>query len=235
MNGIDLVVAGHRRRRRTGGRGMRPSESGGAALGRRRRGSVDAERRASSPAVRAWARTSAAVRRPPAPVAAMSAGSSWCSSSSRRTTGERKAADPVVVPVGWRAAASGGRRRFGALRVGTGSRPVPELGRHRRRGRRCDGGLVGPGRADGVTGTVTDSGQRGSDRHGVALGDQDLVQHARRRGRDLGVDLVGRDLQQRLVDLDVVADRLQPTRHGALGDGFAQLRHADRRDRAFPL
>jgi hypothetical protein len=45
--------------------------------------------------------------------------------------------------------------------------------------------------------------------------------------RDLGVDLVGGDLEQRLVDLDGVADLLQPAGDGAFGDALAQLRKCD--------
>ena len=45
--------------------------------------------------------------------------------------------------------------------------------------------------------------------------------------RHLGVDLVGRDLEQRLVGLDLLADLLQPLRDRPLGDGDAHLRHDD--------
>ena len=55
------------------------------------------------------------------------------------------------------------------------------------------------------------------------LGDPDLDQDAARRSRDLGVDLVGGDLDQRLVRFDGVADLLEPARDGALGDRLAQL------------
>ena len=39
---------------------------------------------------------------------------------------------------------------------------------------------------------------------------------------NLGVDLVGRHLNERLVDGDGVANVLEPARHGALGDGLAE-------------
>ena len=41
---------------------------------------------------------------------------------------------------------------------------------------------------------------------------------------DLGVDFVGRYLEQRLVRLDPVADLLEPTADGALSDALAQCR-----------
>src|SRR5699024_7336841 len=44
-------------------------------------------------------------------------------------------------------------------------------------------------------------------------------------GGDLGVDLVGRDLEQGLVDVDGLAHRLEPAGDGALGDGLAQCGH----------
>ena len=72
---------------------------------------------------------------------------------------------------------------------------------------------------------VTDDREVGADRHRVVLLDEDLLQRAGHRRGDLGVDLVGRDLEQRLVDLDAVADTLQPARHGPFGDGLAERRH----------
>jgi hypothetical protein len=45
--------------------------------------------------------------------------------------------------------------------------------------------------------------------------------------RHLGVDLVGRDLEQRLVGLDMLALGLQPLRDRPLGHGDAHLRHDD--------
>ena len=74
-------------------------------------------------------------------------------------------------------------------------------------------------------GRVADHREVGADRHGVVLLDEDLLQRPCHRGRDLGVDLVGRDLEQRLVDLHAVAHTLQPPRHGSLGDGLAERRH----------
>ncbi|MDQ0944048.1 hypothetical protein QFZ67_005753 [Streptomyces sp. V1I1] len=44
------------------------------------------------------------------------------------------------------------------------------------------------------------------------------------RGRDLGVDLVGRHLEQGLVGLDSLALGLQPARDSALGDALAERR-----------
>ena len=45
--------------------------------------------------------------------------------------------------------------------------------------------------------------------------------------RNLGVDLVGRDLDQRLVGLDPVADLLQPTQDRAFGNRLPHLGHGD--------
>ncbi len=135
----------------------------------------------------------------------------------------------------------GSRRRLGGGRGLGGRRLRAPLGRcgrlldRLRRGGRCRlrGGLFGRGRCrDGLLvrcgrrlGAVTDHGEVGADSRGVVLLDQDLHQHAGDRRRDLGVDLVGRDLEQRLVDGHLVAHILQPARHGAFGDGLAQRRH----------
>ena len=65
------------------------------------------------------------------------------------------------------------------------------------------------------------------DLDGLAFLDEDLAEDAARVRGDLGVDLVGRDLEQRLVGLDRVADVLQPLRHRSLRDGDAHLGHDD--------
>ena len=57
-----------------------------------------------------------------------------------------------------------------------------------------------------------DLGQLRPDLDGLALLDEDLRHRARRGARHLGVDLVGRDLEQRLVGLDRLALLLQPLR-----------------------
>ncbi len=87
------------------------------------------------------------------------------------------------------------------------------------------GGLGGRGGvATTGTGAVTDDGEGGADLDGLVLLDQDLLEHAGDRRGDLRVDLVGRDLQQGLVDGDGVADGLEPSSDGALGDGLAECR-----------
>ena len=64
-------------------------------------------------------------------------------------------------------------------------------------------------------------------RYRLAFHDDDLREHAPRRRRNLGVHLVGGDLEDRLVALHLVADLLQPLRQRALGDRFAHLGHDD--------
>src|SRR6266545_4494594 len=72
-----------------------------------------------------------------------------------------------------------------------------------------------------------DDGQLGADLDGLVLLDLDRLQDAGHRGGDLGVDLVGGHLEQRLVRLDPVALLLQPAGDGALGDRLAELGHPD--------
>ncbi len=55
----------------------------------------------------------------------------------------------------------------------------------------------------------------------------ELLDGAGDGGGDLGVDLVGGDLDECLVDLDLVADLDEPGGDDALGDGLAQLRELD--------
>ena len=65
------------------------------------------------------------------------------------------------------------------------------------------------------------------DGDGLPLLVADLQQRARGRAGDLGVDLVGRDLEQRLVALHLVAHLHQPAGDGALGDRLPHLGHHD--------
>ena len=74
---------------------------------------------------------------------------------------------------------------------------------------------------------AADDGDDGVDRDGLAFGDLDLGEGAGGGRGDLGVDLVGGDLEERLVALDRVADLLEPLGDGALEDGLAHLRHQD--------
>jgi hypothetical protein len=104
-------------------------------------------------------------------------------------------------------------------RSSIGGRLRGRLGRRRRRG-----GLV---RGATVRDLSADPAEQRPDLDGLALLDEDLGEDARARARHLGIDLVGRDLEQRLVGLDVVADRLEPLRHRPFGDGDSHLRHDD--------
>ena len=72
---------------------------------------------------------------------------------------------------------------------------------------------------------AADHGDDGVDRDGAAFGHLDLGERAGDGRRNLGVNFVGRDLEDRLVALDGVADLLEPLGDGALGDGLAHLRH----------
>jgi hypothetical protein len=74
---------------------------------------------------------------------------------------------------------------------------------------------------------VSDERDRGADLDGLTLGDENLLDGSRRARRNLGVDLVGRDLDDVLVGLDRVALLLEPLGDGALDDGLAELRHLD--------
>ena len=97
---------------------------------------------------------------------------------------------------------------------------------------------LGVGAAAGAGGgrlAVADDRQAGADLDGLALGHDDLGQHAAGRRRDLGVDLVGRHLEERLVPLDLVADRLHPSGDRPLGDGLAELRHRHVRQGGAPF
>jgi hypothetical protein len=83
-----------------------------------------------------------------------------------------------------------------------------------RRSRRC--------RRDG---RARQDREAGAHHDGIALRHEDLGDHAGGRSRHLAVDLVGRHLEQRLVDLHPVTHVLQPAGDRGLGDRLAQLGH----------
>ena len=93
---------------------------------------------------------------------------------------------------------------------------------------RCVVGRCGPG-------TVADHRQLHADLDRLAFGDEDLAEHARGRRGHLGVDLVGRDLEERLVPLDRVADCFHPARDRSFGHRLAELRHHHVSQRAVPF
>ena len=119
----------------------------------------------------------------------------------RRRIGSRS-----VRPVG---AGFGGRSRCRGL-FGRGGFLL------RRRGlSRCAAGLL----------LGLDHGDLGVVRDGGAFLGEDLLEHARERRRHLGVDLVGDDLEERLVLRDRIARLLQPLADRPLGHALAELGH----------
>jgi hypothetical protein len=80
---------------------------------------------------------------------------------------------------------------------------------------------------NGVRRLGLDPGDRGADFYRLALDRENLDQDARSRRRYVGIDLIGGDLEDRLVALDFVAHVLEPFRNGPLGDRLAHLGHDD--------
>jgi hypothetical protein len=78
---------------------------------------------------------------------------------------------------------------------------------------------------------VSDDGEHGADGSGFTFGYSDLSEEPCGCGWHLGVHLVGRHFEERLVRFDAVADPLQPAGDGALGHGFTELGHGDVHDR----
>ena len=128
-----------------------------------------------------------------------------------------------------RSRSSGGGRSFGSSRCGCG-----RLRSFRFRGSRCGcrsllrrfclGWRSRSSRARSVRVNQRDDGLN---RHGLAFIDLDFFQYAGGGRRNLGVHLVGGNLEERLVALDFIARLLQPLRDGAFENAFAHLGHDD--------
>ena len=188
------------------------------------------------------------VTRPASPEPGIALRSRLCSAAIFRTSGvdRRRSRSSALSPPLRRGSRqrrdSGPERRAVAGRDGRERARACRTARSaaRRSGRRGRARGAGPGGRRGRRGRCRGRGRRRS-RHGarlgldlrhdglhrdrLALGHQDLRQHARRGRGNLGVHLVGADLEDRLVALDRVAHLLHPPREGALGDGLAHLRH----------
>jgi hypothetical protein len=124
----------------------------------------------------------------------------------------------------------GGRRNGSRIRGRRGGgRSGSRLGRCRGSGSRSRRSRRRRGRL------VADDGQTDADFHGLALGNKDLGQYAGGRRRHLGVDLVRRYFEERLVTGDRVADGLHPPSDCSLSHRLAQLRHRDVSQRAIPF
>ena len=121
-----------------------------------------------------------------------------------------------------------GRSRSRSRGGGRRDRSLVGVGRaiRRRRGTGRCGRLHGAGRRGGFSFvTRVDDRDLGVVRHRGAFLGQDLGEDALERRRDLGVDLVGDDLEERLVLVDVVAGLLEPFPDRALGDALTELGH----------
>ena len=240
---VQLLVASAGNQRLGGGRGGR-----GGGSGRRRRGRCRLRRGrggrrslttagssgggakwgtsctcgASWPPLSMNACTSFLVTRPPRPVPSIWLTSSRCSASIRATTGEMKVRPDSSSWPFWSPPAAGRRRRCGHRL------------RRLRRGRRLLGVAAAPSAAGAGDGSAGLAAVAAGD-HGDAGVDGTVSPSLARISRTmpvdgrghLGVDLVGRDLDDRLVGLDAVTDLLRPAGDRALGHAHAHLGHHD--------
>ena len=82
----------------------------------------------------------------------------------------------------------------------------------------------GVGRSGGCP-VLIDDRKLGADGDGLVLGHGNAAQDAGNRRRDLGIHLVGRDLEKWLVRLNVLTLPLEPTSDCALSDALTELWH----------
>ena len=83
--------------------------------------------------------------------------------------------------------------------------------------------------SDGYIRRATNRGHDAMDRHRLAFLGRDLGQDAGCRRRNFGVNLVGGNLEQRLVALDELTGLLEPADDGPFGDRLPHLGHQDGR------
>ena len=141
-------------------------------------------------------------------------------SNERRRLGAQPILERAPVSVRWRGL------RAGAAAMAQTRRP--SLARTAARPRRAAGaGAAAAGAADGCIHVSLEARDDGLHGDRLAFGDENLGEHAGRRCRNLGVDLVRRDLEHRLVALHLIADLLQPFRQRAFRNRFAHLGHDD--------
>ena len=216
-----------RRRRRLGAERVRGRRGRGASAAPAGRCGARRRRRCCAPPDSTNARMSFFVTRPPAAgagdLARVDAVLRRDPRDDRRD--ERLA---VAVAAARRGGRSGAADGSGAAAPGVSARRrsfgSAAASRRRLGGRRL--GLGAPARRASPA-AAADLAELRPDVDGLAFLDEDLRQRPGRRARHLGVDLVGRDLEQRLVGLDVLALLLEPARDRALRDGHAHLRHHD--------
>ena len=162
---------------------------------------------------------------PPAAGAGGGAGAAGCAAAGGAGAA-RRGGGAARAPARGGAALRAGRRRR-PPRSGAAAAPA------RRRGGAAAGARRRLGRGRGRRGVggggalIADHGDHRADIDRLALGDPDLGHDAGDRRRHLGVDLVGGDLEQRLVGGDRVADLLEPLRDRALGDRLTELWERD--------
>ncbi len=106
---------------------------------------------------------------------------------------------------------------------GRGRRACANGGKSRRWGGSGDRGCGGGGRGSGGGAEpLADAAEHGAGSDGVAILGDDFRQDAGGRRVDFERDLVGFELDQRLVGLDGVAGFFEPAADGRFGNGFAE-------------
>ena len=111
-------------------------------------------------------------------------------------------------------------RRFGAALAGAARASAPRPAWPAAAARRLP-------RASAAAAPSRDLAEQRADRDGLAVLDRDLGEHAGGRRRHFERDLVGFQLDQRLVDRDGFARLLEPFADGRFGDRFAKRGDAD--------
>ena len=175
------------------------------------------------------------VTRPAMPVPWICEMSTLCSLAILRTSGDERCVRVAALVDRRRRRGLRWRRARGGVDAGRRRRPRQRRGRRgglRRRRLGCSAAArerrAGAAAAlAGARAAGADHRDDAVDRNRLAFLDADLGDDAGGGRRNFGIHLVGRDLEQRLVAIDRVADLLDPADDRAFGDRLAHLRHHD--------
>jgi hypothetical protein len=72
---------------------------------------------------------------------------------------------------------------------------------------------------------IIDNNEIGANWDGLIYGDKNFGNGTGDRGGNFGINFVGRNFKERLIDSDLIAFVFEPTSYGAFGNALTKRRH----------